>query len=92
MRWVRYLKSLKNPPSIFAICCDRCFIYDPRVFRFIKMLEPSSRDELEITDINNRYLKMHELSYSLLNGYWSDAGTFESLYKANELVYKSCNR
>ena len=87
------LEIVEKPnPAFSPYAVTGAYIYDPRVFQFIKLLEPSSRNELEITDINNRYLKMHELSYSLLNGYWSDAGTFESLYRANELVYKSCNR
>lgn len=75
-----------NPcPSPYVV--TGAYIYDHRVFSFIKLLTPSSRDELEITDVNNKYLKMHELTYTKLHGYWSDAGTFDSLYNASQLVY-----
>lgn len=62
------------------------YIYDPRVFDIIHALKPSGRGELEITDVNNEYIRMGEMSYSVLKGYWSDAGTFESLFRASELV------
>jgi len=74
----------KQPKSNFAV--TGLYIYDNRVFDIINTLKPSGRGELEITDVNNKYLSMGELSYSLLDGYWSDAGTFESLYRASELV------
>jgi glucose-1-phosphate thymidylyltransferase len=62
------------------------YIYDPGVFDIIHTLKPSGRGELEITDVNNEYIHMGEMSYSVLEGYWSDAGTFESLFRASELV------
>jgi glucose-1-phosphate thymidylyltransferase len=62
------------------------YIYDPRVFDIIHTLKPSGRGELEITDVNNEYIRMGEMSYSVLKGYWSDAGTFESLFRASEMV------
>jgi glucose-1-phosphate thymidylyltransferase len=62
------------------------YIYDPGVFDIIHTLKPSDRGELEITDVNNEYIRMGEMSYSVLKGYWSDAGTFESLFRASELV------
>jgi glucose-1-phosphate thymidylyltransferase len=62
------------------------YIYDPRVFDIIHALKPSGRGELEITDVNNEYIRMGEMSYSMVKGYWSDAGTFESLFRASELV------
>ena len=62
------------------------YIYDPGVFDIIHALRPSGRGELEITDVNNEYIRMGEMSYSVLEGYWSDAGTFESLFRASELV------
>jgi len=62
------------------------YIYDSRVFKIIHNLKPSGRGELEITDVNNAYVKMGEMEYSVLNGFWSDAGTFESLFRASELV------
>lgn len=64
------------------------YIYDHEVFNIIKTLAPSGRGELEITDVNNEYIRMGKMSYSMLSGYWSDAGTFESLFRASELVRK----
>ena len=61
-------------------------MYDNNVFDMIKKLSPSDRGELEITDVNNMYLKKGELEYSKLDGWWTDAGTFESLLNANKLV------
>jgi len=62
------------------------YMYDSRVFDIIKTLKPSRRGELEITDVNNAYLKRGELTYSVLRGWWTDSGTFDSLLKANKLV------
>ena len=53
-----------------------------------KYLKPSARGELEISDVNNAYIAKGRLTYDILNGWWTDAGTFESLSKANELVAK----
>ncbi|MDI6896849.1 sugar phosphate nucleotidyltransferase [Methanocella conradii] len=73
-----------RPRSSYAV--TGLYIYDSEVFDIISSLKPSARGELEITDVNNEYLRRGRLSYSILNGYWSDAGTFESLYRASELV------
>ncbi|NQS99701.1 MAG: NTP transferase domain-containing protein [Candidatus Omnitrophica bacterium] len=62
------------------------YMYDSRVFEIIKTLRPSGRNELEITDVNNAYIKKSELYYDVLEGWWTDAGTFESLLRANNLV------
>lgn len=62
------------------------YMYDSRIFDIIKTLTPSDRGELEITDVNNAYLRKGRLSYSILDGWWTDAGTFESLLRANQLV------
>ena len=62
------------------------YMYDSRVFDIIKTLNPSDRGELEITDVNNAYIRLKEMSYNILDGWWTDAGTFESLYNANHLV------
>lgn len=59
------------------------YIYDPKIFIDIKKVAPSGRGELEITDVNNRYLKRGEVSFAFVKGFWSDAGTFESLHKAS---------
>jgi glucose-1-phosphate thymidylyltransferase len=74
----------KQPKSNYAV--TGLYIYDKSVFEVIKTLKPSGRGELEITDVNNYYVKEGKLSFSVLDGYWSDAGTFESLFRASELV------
>lgn len=71
----------KKPASNFAV--TGLYIYDNTVFRKIRSLKPSSRGELEVTDINNLYLKEKKLDWILLKGFWSDAGTFESLFEVN---------
>ncbi|MCH8126695.1 NTP transferase domain-containing protein [candidate division KSB1 bacterium] len=65
------------------------YMYDSRVFDIIKTLNPSDRGELEITDVNNAYIRLKEMSYNILDGWWTDAGTFESLYNANHLIANS---
>ena len=63
------------------------YVYPPDVFEVIKQLKPSRRGELEITDVNRYYLEQGRLGYSFLKGYWTDAGTLESLAHANQLVH-----
>jgi glucose-1-phosphate thymidylyltransferase len=63
-----------------------CYAYDERVFEVISSLKPSARGELEITAVNNRYIERGELQYSFVRGRWTDAGTFESLGEANNLL------
>ena len=76
----------KEPKSNFAVV--GIYVYPPDVFNVIKTLKPSGRGELEITDVNNYYLKQGRMGYSPLDGYWTDAGTLDSLDTANELVRK----
>ncbi len=76
----------KKPKSKYAV--TGIYMYDSKVFEIIKTLKPSGRGELEITDVNNAYLKRDELEYSMLDGWWTDSGTFESLLNANMLVAK----
>jgi glucose-1-phosphate thymidylyltransferase len=64
------------------------YIYDWRVFSIIKKLKPSARGELEITDVNNQYLQIGEVPFQMVSGEWTDAGTFESLFRANALARK----
>jgi glucose-1-phosphate thymidylyltransferase len=80
--------SIEEKPEVpkSDLAVTGLYMYDPRVFEIIHTLKPSGRGELEITDVNNEYIRMGEMSYSVLEGYWSDAGTFESLLKASELV------
>lgn len=76
----------KSPKSNYAI--TGIYFYDGEVFDIIRKLKPSGRGELEITDVNNWYIQKRRLSYDFLEGWWTDAGTFESLVRANELVIK----
>jgi glucose-1-phosphate thymidylyltransferase len=62
------------------------YMYDGKVFDIIKTLKPSGRGELEITDVNNAYIRKGQLAHSMLDGWWTDAGTFETLLRANKLV------
>jgi glucose-1-phosphate thymidylyltransferase len=75
-----------KPKSDFAVA--GIYVYPPDVFEIIKTLKPSRRGELEITDVNRYYLQQGRLGYSPLEGYWTDAGTLDSLDVANELVRK----
>jgi glucose-1-phosphate thymidylyltransferase len=74
----------RSPRSNLAV--TGIYLYDPSVFEKIKRLKPSGRGELEITDVNNFYIEEDKLSYEMLDGWWTDAGTFESLLRANTLV------
>ena len=78
------IEKPKEPPSKFAV--TGLYIYPSDVFDFIKTLKPSQRGELEITDVNNWYLKQGRLKAIKIDGFWSDAGTFESLLKATLFV------
>ncbi len=80
------IEKPKNPPSTYAV--TGIYMYDPQVFEFIRGLKPSGRGELEITDVNNAYLQRGELQYDILDGWWTDAGTFPSLYRATQLVHQ----
>ncbi len=72
----------KEPKSKFAV--TGLYFYDNEVFKIIKNLKPSQRGELEISDVNNEYIRKGKLRWAKLDGYWSDAGTFKSLYSASE--------
>ena len=61
-------------------------MYDQRVFDIIRSLVPSDRNELEITDVNNQYIEWEEMTYDILDGWWTDAGTIDSLLQASNLV------
>ena len=77
----------KIPKSNYAVI--GVYLYDNTVFEKIKRLKPSGRGELEITDVNNFYVQEGTLTYETLDGWWTDAGTFESLLRANNLVAQS---
>ena len=74
----------KEPKSDLAV--TGLYLYDNGVFEIIRRLKPSGRGELEITDVNNEYIELGEMSYSVLDGYWSDAETFESLLRTGNIV------
>ncbi|HEY2475545.1 MAG TPA: sugar phosphate nucleotidyltransferase [Candidatus Cybelea sp.] len=79
-----------EPKSSYAV--TGIYMFDRRVFHFIKDLVPSQRSELEIVDVHNRYIALGDLRYDVLEGWWTDAGTFESLFRANELVAQERRR
>ena len=83
-RIVRIVEKPKAPRSHFAV--TGIYLYDEHVFDIIADCRPSARGELEITDVNNGYLGRGELTFDVLSGWWTDAGTFESLVHANELM------
>lgn len=83
-RIVRIEEKPKQPKSRYAV--TGIYMYDSTVFDIIKTLKPSSRGELEITDVNNVYLERGELTFEILEGWWTDAGTYASWSKANELA------
>jgi len=81
---VRIDEKPANPASKYAV--TGIYMYDSDVFEFIKTLKPSRRGELEITDVNNCYIEHGKMQYDILDGWWTDAGTFESLLHASNLV------
>ncbi len=83
-RVVGILEKPEQPPSSFAV--TGIYFYDDRVFDIISQLRPSGRGELEITDVNNAYIARGEMGFDVLSGYWTDAGTHDSLRLATELV------
>ncbi|MCK5567217.1 MAG: NTP transferase domain-containing protein [Actinomycetia bacterium] len=74
----------ENPKSNYAVI--GLYMYDSDVFEITRTLKPSNRGELEITDVNNEYIRRGAMTYSIIDGWWTDAGTFESLYRASKLV------
>jgi glucose-1-phosphate thymidylyltransferase len=78
---VEIIEKPEKPPSDFAV--TGLYLYDKNVFDFIRKCKPSDRGELEITDVNNFYIKNGNLTWAELNGYWLDAGTFDTLLLAN---------
>ncbi|MGA2114421.1 MAG: sugar phosphate nucleotidyltransferase [Bryobacteraceae bacterium] len=80
----------RRPKSNFAV--TGVYMYDASVFEKIKTLVPSHRGELEITDVNNAYIGEGSMTFSFLEGWWTDAGTFDSLLRATNLVANSVKR
>jgi glucose-1-phosphate thymidylyltransferase len=83
-RIVKIEEKPKEPKSGYAV--TGLYMYDSSVFDICRTLKPSGRGELEITDVNNAYIARNEMTYQIIEGWWSDAGTFDSLLRANILV------
>jgi len=82
---ISIIEKPKEPKSNYAV--TGIYMYDEKVFSVIKTLKPSARGELEITDVNNYYLKNNTLTYAILSGWWADAGSsFPAYYRAISLV------
>jgi len=88
----QYIKGIeekpKHPKSNYAV--TGLYMYDASVFEIAHRLKPSNRGELEITDVNNHFITKGNMTFEVLDGWWTDAGTFESLYRANCLVAEKC--
>jgi len=80
----RIIEKPKTPTSDLAVI--GIYMYDADVFEIIETLKPSDRGELEITDVNNAYIDKGQMTYEILEGWWTDAGTFDSLRRATNLV------
>ena len=80
----------KKPKSNYAV--TGFYMYDGTVFEKVRKLVPSGRGELEITDVNNAYIREGSMTYAYLEGWWTDAGTFDSLLRAANLVARSRSR
>jgi glucose-1-phosphate thymidylyltransferase len=81
---INIVEKPKKPKTRYAV--TGLYMYDSYVFEIIHGLKPSDRGELEITDVNNAYIQKGEMTFSILDGWWTDAGTFESLFRANFLI------
>jgi glucose-1-phosphate thymidylyltransferase len=79
-----------DPKSGYAV--TGVYMFDRKVFDYIRTLVPSGRGELEIADVHNRYIAENELEYDILDGWWTDAGTFASLFLATELIARERER
>ncbi|MBN2271458.1 MAG: NTP transferase domain-containing protein [Sedimentisphaerales bacterium] len=84
---VGIVEKPNKPKSNYAV--TGIYFYDSQVFDIIRTLKPSARGELEITHVNQKYIDKRQMAYDIIEGWWTDAGTFESLGRANELVAKT---
>jgi len=90
LKVIKIEEKPKDPKSNYAVI--GIYMYDNKVFDIIKKIKPSARGEYEITSVNNEYIKNNELTYDVLKGKWTDAGTFESLQYANKIAFKYNNK
>ncbi|BAC13085.1 spore coat polysaccharide synthesis (glucose-1-phosphate thymidyltransferase) [Oceanobacillus iheyensis HTE831] len=83
--------SIEEKPSDSSsnYCVTGIYMYGTEVFEFIKQITPSSRGELEITDVNNLYLQKSKLTFDVLPNWWIDAGTYDSIFQANQIILKN---
>ena len=90
----KHILSIEEKPSVpksnHAVV--GCYMYDDQLFGIIDRLRPSPRGEYEITDVNNVYIERNQLEYGFVRGRWTDAGTFESLQEANQILLQNGNR
>jgi glucose-1-phosphate thymidylyltransferase len=81
---VEIIEKPKTPPSNLAVI--GIYLYDSDVFEICETLKPSNRGELEITDVNNEYIRRNAMTYEVIKGWWADCGSFEALLHTNLLV------
>ncbi|MBI4398810.1 MAG: NTP transferase domain-containing protein [Candidatus Omnitrophica bacterium] len=86
----RIVEKPARPKTFYAV--TGVYMYDGNVFEIVKKLKPSHRGELEITDVNNAYVKKGQMEYDILKGFWTDAGTFDSLLRANQLASRASEK
>lgn len=79
-----------NPKSSYAVI--GLYFYDDQIFDIIRSIKPSARGEFEITTVNNAYIEKNQLQYDICRGRWTDAGTFESLFEANQIMISNNNK
>ncbi|MCM3676440.1 MULTISPECIES: sugar phosphate nucleotidyltransferase [Peribacillus] len=84
------IEKPSNPPSSY--CVTGIYLFDQKVFEYIETIHYSHRNELEITDVNNLYIQDDHLQYDILQGWWVDAGTHDSLYQANQYVHEKIKK
>lgn len=88
------IKSIIEKPSnpLSSYCVTGIYMFDQKVFEYIETIHSSHRNELEITDVNNLYIQDDQLQYDILQGWWVDAGTHDSLYQANQYVHEKIKK
>ena len=87
----KIVEKPKQPETNLAVI--GIYMFDEKVFEICRTLKPSARGELEITDVNNEYIRRGNMTAEVLKGWWTDAGTFESLYRSSTMIRENgCNR
>jgi glucose-1-phosphate thymidylyltransferase len=83
---ITIIEKPSHPPSSY--CVIGIYMYHQKVFEYIEQIKPSNRNELEITDVNNIFIQNSQIQFDIMRGWWVDAGTPESLFKANQYIFK----